>query len=191
MIKIIEQPFGGLLLLEPQLHEDKRGNFLESFNKIEFERLVGDKVNFVQDNQSLSFRGVLRGLHYQRPPMAQAKLVRVIQGEIFDVVVDLRQDSSSFGQWYGTYLSATNRRQLWIPEGFAHGFYTLTDTAECFYKVTSYYSQTHEQALLWSDPTIAIKWPLMGTPIMSEKDLAASPLNQLLNSTLTAKGSEL
>ena len=184
MLKIIDAPLNGILLFETQVYEDNRGYFFESFNKNEFESLIGDKVNFVQDNQSLSYQGVLRGMHFQQPPMAQAKLVRAIQGEVFDVVIDLRRGSSSFGQWYGTHLTAENRRQLWIPEGFAHGFYTLSKTAECHYKVTNYYSQHDERILHWNDPEIGIKWPFSTSPIVSEKDANAKLLADYLNSNL-------
>ena len=145
-----------VLLIEPQVFGDDRGFFFESFNQNKFEEAVKRKINFVQDNHSKSVKGVLRGLHYQLPPKAQGKLVRVIQGEVFDVAVDLRQSSPTFGKWIGEILSADNKKQMWIPEGFAHGFLTLSDTAEFLYKTTDFYSKDHEQAMMWNDETIRI-----------------------------------
>lgn len=167
-----------VLLLEPQTFADDRGFFFESFNHKRFEELTGQQVTFVQDNHSLSHKGVVRGLHYQIAPKAQGKLVRVVQGEIFDVAVDLRKNSPRFGKWMGEVLSATNRRQLWIPEGFAHGFQTLSETAEVLYKTTDYWSAIHERSLKWDDAAIGVAWPHPETSLLSEKDKAAPPLAQ-------------
>ncbi len=158
-----------VILLEPRVFGDDRGFFFESFNQAKFEAAIGRSVNFVQDNHSRSARNVLRGLHYQvRQP--QGKLVRVVQGEVFDVAVDLRKSSPSFGQWVGEILSADNKKQLWIPEGFAHGFVVLSETAEFLYKTTDYYAPEHERCLLWSDPSLGIAWPIEGKPALSAKD---------------------
>jgi dTDP-4-dehydrorhamnose 3,5-epimerase len=162
-----------VLLIEPQVFGDDRGFFFESFNQERFEKAVGKKINFVQDNHSKSVKGVLRGLHYQLPPKAQGKLVRVIQGEVFDVAVDLRQSSPTFGKWVGEIISGENKKQMWIPEGFAHGFLTLTDTAEFLYKTTDFYSPEHEESILWNDKTIAVQW-LGSDFILSEKDKYAN-----------------
>lgn len=167
-----------VLLLEPQTFADDRGFFFESFNHKRFEELTGQQVTFVQDNHSLSHKGVVRGLHYQIAPKAQGKLVRVVQGEIFDVAVDLRKNSPRFGKWMGEVLSAANRRQLWIPEGFAHGFQTLSETAEVLYKTTDYWSAIHERALKWDDAAIGVAWPHPEISLLSEKDKAAPPLAQ-------------
>ena len=158
-----------LLLIEPQVFEDERGFFFESFNQKEFEQIVGRKINFVQDNHSNSCKGVLRGMHYQLDPHAQGKLVRVLSGEIFDVAVDLRRKSPTFGKWVGEILSHSNYRQMWIPEGFAHGFLTLSDDVEVLYKTTNFYSQKSERSILWNDPDLKIKWP-HDHPIISDKD---------------------
>jgi dTDP-4-dehydrorhamnose 3,5-epimerase len=159
-----------VILFEPTVFTDERGFFFESFNHKKFEEAVGYSVNFVQDNHSKSTKGVLRGLHYQLPPMAQGKLVRVTQGEVFDVTVDIRKDSPTFGKWVGEKISAENKKQLWVPEGFAHGFLTLSETAEFLYKVTNYYSTEHEQCIAWNDPNIGIDWTLQEQPQLSEKD---------------------
>jgi dTDP-4-dehydrorhamnose 3,5-epimerase len=164
-----------VLILEPQLFGDERGFFFESFRKSRFAEAVGREIEFVQDNHSRSIRNVLRGLHYQTAPHAQGKLVRVISGEIFDVAVDIRPQSRSFGCWTGATLSAANFRQIWVPAGFAHGFVTLSDTAEVMYKTTDYFAPSHERAILWNDPRIAIDWPIEGEPILSGKD-ATAPL---------------
>ncbi|MCE2950696.1 MAG: dTDP-4-dehydrorhamnose 3,5-epimerase [Alphaproteobacteria bacterium] len=164
-----------VLLLEPKVFKDDRGHFFESFNQRLFEDAVGHPVTFVQDNQSFSKMGVLRGLHYQINPSAQGKLVRVLQGEVFDVAVDIRKGSPTFGQWVGALLSAENKHQLWIPEGFAHGFVTLSNTAEFYYKVTNYYSPAHERSLKWNDPSLSINWCYDGVPLLAPKD-AAAPL---------------
>lgn len=164
-----------VLLLEPRVFGDARGFFFESFNARTFAQLTGLRREFVQDNHSRSSRHVLRGLHYQiRQP--QGKLVRVVQGEIFDVAVDLRKSSPSFGQWVGEILSAENKQQLWVPEGFAHGFVVLSETAEVLYKTTDYWAPEHERSLLWNDPALAIDWPFAGEPQLAAKDAAAKPL---------------
>lgn len=166
-----------VVLIEPKVFGDARGFFFESFNLNTFEAATGLRPEFVQDNHSLSARGVLRGLHYQLAPKAQGKLVRVVQGEVFDVAVDIRRDSLTFGHWVGAHLSADNKRQLWVPPGFAHGFLTLSEQAEFLYKTTDYYAPSHERAILWNDPAIAIDWPLGDiSPVLSDKDMAALPL---------------
>jgi len=164
-----------VLILEPKVFGDDRGFFFESFNARAFEQATGFKREFVQDNHSKSAKNVLRGLHYQiQNP--QGKLVRVVQGEVFDVAVDLRKSSKTFGQWVGHILSAENKKQLWVPEGFAHGFLVLSQTAEFLYKTTDYYSPEHERSLLWNDPALGIDWPLDGPPILAAKDATAKPL---------------
>ena len=165
-----------VFLIEPQVFGDERGFFFESFNHARFEQAIGRKVQFVQDNHSKSSKGVLRGLHFQ-DPKPQGKLVRVTQGEVFDVAVDVRKDSNTFGQWVGQVLSAENKRQLWIPEGLAHGFLVLSETAEFLYKTTDYYAPEHECCIIWNDPQLAIDWPLEGAPKLSSKD----QLGQLLS----------
>lgn len=158
-----------VVIIEPRVFADSRGFFLESYNRKAFSAAVGADPEFVQDNHSRSVRGVLRGLHYQvgRP---QDKLVRATFGEIYDVAVDLRKSSPSFGKWIGTVLSAENKLQLWIPKGFGHGFYVISDRAEVQYKATDYYAPEHERTLAWDDPQVAIDWPLTGAPLLSEKD---------------------
>ncbi|MBF24130.1 MAG: dTDP-4-dehydrorhamnose 3,5-epimerase [Pusillimonas sp.] len=168
-MRITPTTLPGVLLIEPRVFEDTRGWFLESFNARQFEAAVGANVQFVQDNLSHSKRHILRGLHYQTP-QAQGKLVQVISGEIFDIAVDLRRSSSTFGQWVGHRLSAESHHQVWIPEGFAHGFLTLSDTANVLYKVTNYYAPECEHTLAWNDPALNIQWPLQGEPVLSEKD---------------------
>jgi len=174
-MKVIESGLGGVLVFEPAVHGDDRGFFFESFREDEFRRAAGPGRPFVQDNHSRSARHVLRGLHYQvsRP---QGKLVRVVSGEIFDVVVDLRRRSPSFGKWMGTTLSAENKRVLWIPEGFAHGFLVTSGAAETVYKATDYYAPECERSLLWNDPALAIAWPLTAEPVLSSKDRAGTGL---------------
>ena len=167
-----------VILLEPKVFGDDRGFFFESFNQQVFEEAIGYSVQFVQDNHSKSQQGVLRGLHYQLPPKAQGKLVRVVHGEVFDVVVDIRQDSPTYGQWVAEILSAENKKQLWIPPGFAHGFLTLSDSAEFLYKTTDYYAPDYERSILWNDPAIGIVWPLNTVPQLSAKDQQAQPLAQ-------------
>jgi len=167
----------GLLIIEPRVIEDERGFFMESFNQRQFEQVLGACVTFVQDNHSRSHRGVLRGLHYQLPPHAQGKLVRCVAGEVFDVAVDVRRTSPTFGQWHGLYLSADNRRQVWIPAGFAHGFLTLSEQADLLYKATDYYAPETERTLAWDDPQLQITWPALAEPLyLSPKDAAAAPL---------------
>ena len=166
-----------VLILEPKVFGDARGFFFESYNKREFHGATGLDVDFVQDNHSRSSRGVLRGLHYQIA-QPQGKLVRCVAGEIFDVAVDLRQGSPTFGRWVGNRLSAENRRQLWIPPGFAHGFLVLSESAEFLYKTTDYYAPEHERCLRWDDPDLAIDWPLLGDPILSVKDQAGKWLRE-------------
>lgn len=158
-----------VVLIEPKVFGDDRGSFFESFNQAKFEAAIGRPVAFVQDNHSRSVKNVLRGLHYQ-VLQPQGKLVRVVQGEVFDVAVDIRKSSFTFGQWVGEILSAENKRQLWVPEGFAHGFVVLSDTAEFLYKTTDYYAPEHERSIAWNDPAIAIQWPIEGEPALSAKD---------------------
>jgi dTDP-4-dehydrorhamnose 3,5-epimerase len=160
-----------VLVVEPRVFGDARGFFYESFNQKAFEAAVGRPLEFVQDNHSRSARDVLRGLHYQLPH-PQGKLVRVVIGEVFDVAVDLRRDSPTFGKWVGERLSAENKRQLWIPEGFAHGFAVLSEDAEFLYKTTDYWHPEHEQCIRWDDPDLAIAWPTSGAPVVSGKDAA-------------------
>jgi dTDP-4-dehydrorhamnose 3,5-epimerase len=169
MQKIVT-PLDGVLVLEPKVFGDARGFFFESFNAHHFETVTGVHNGFVQDNHSRSARGVLRGLHYQiRQP--QGKLVRVVSGEVFDVAVDLRRSSPTFGKWFGDRLSAENKRQLWIPAGFAHGFVVLSESADFLYKTTDYWAPEHERCIAWNDPDLAINWPLDGmTPLVSAKD---------------------
>lgn len=176
-MKVTPTALPGVLILEPKVFGDERGFFLESFNQRAFDEAVGRPVGFVQDNHSRSARGVLRGLHYQLPPHAQGKLVRVVSGAVFDVAVDMRAGSPTFGRWAGTELSAQNQRQLWIPPGFAHGFLVLSDSADFLYKTSSYYAPQAEASVRWDDPALAIDWPLDGlTPLLSAKDAAAPSL---------------
>jgi dTDP-4-dehydrorhamnose 3,5-epimerase len=178
-MKVTNLSIPGVLLIEPQVFRDERGLFFESFNQKEFEEIVGMSVDFVQDNQSYSIKNVLRGLHYQTPPMEQAKLVRVVHGEVFDVAVDIRKNSPTYRQWVGEILSAENRKQLWIPKGFAHGFLTLTDSASLLYKVTSYYSKDCERSILWRDSNIDIDWKNVNNPLLSNKDANAEFLQEV------------
>ncbi|WP_116473694.1 dTDP-4-dehydrorhamnose 3,5-epimerase [Zobellella maritima] len=175
-MNIIKTTIPEVMIIEPKVFGDERGFFFESFNQKVFEDAVGRKVDFVQDNHSRSVKGVLRGLHYQLPPFAQGKLVRVVQGEVFDVAVDIRRGSPTFGKWVGVNLSAENKRQLWIPEGFAHGFVTLSETAEFLYKTTNYYAPSHDRSVLWNDPALAIDWPVSFIPTLSDKDIKAALL---------------
>lgn len=166
-----------VLILEPKVFGDDRGFFFESFNTKAFERATGLKREFVQDNHSKSAKNVLRGLHYQiQKP--QGKLIRVTQGEVFDVTVDLRKSSKTFGQWIGVLLSAENKKQVWVPEGFAHGFVVLTETAEFLYKTTDFYAPEYERSLLWNDQTIGIEWPVDGEPKLSAKDAVAKRFSE-------------
>jgi len=174
-VKAIATALGQVLVIEPAVFGDGRGAFFESWNKRSFDALVGRGVDFVQDNHSSSAGGVLRGLHYQ-VRQAQGKLVRVIAGEVFDVAVDLRRSSKTFGRWVGERLSAQNRRMMWIPEGFAHGFLVLSESAEFLYKTTDYYAPEHERTLLWNDPALGIAWPLSGDPVLKPRDAAGLPL---------------
>lgn len=159
-----------VILFEPRVFGDDRGFFFESFNERVFFEVIGEKYQFVQDNHSRSSRGVLRGLHYQLPPNAQGKLVRVVVGEVFDVAVDIRKGSPTFGRWVGEILSATNKRQLWIPPGFAHAFISLSDFTEFLYKTTDFYTPSAERCIRWDDVDIGIQWPYEGVPILSVKD---------------------
>lgn len=174
-MQTVQTAIPGLLIIEPKVFGDARGFFFESFNQKVFEQLVGRSGSFVQDNHSRSVQHVLRGLHYQiKQP--QGKLVRVLAGEVFDVAVDIRKSSPTFGQWDGVVLSAENKRTLWIPEGFAHGFAVLSDYAEVLYKTTDYWAPQYERSILWNDTDLAIDWQLGGnTPILSKKDQEATP----------------
>lgn len=174
-MKVTSLAIPDVLLFEPNVFGDERGFFYESFNQKVFEDAVGKPVQFVQDNHSKSVRGVLRGLHYQIKQV-QGKLVRVVQGEVFDVAVDLRQSSPTFGKWVGAHLSASNRAQLWIPEGFAHGFVVLSESAEFLYKTTDYWAPEHERSLAWNDADVAIEWPISEPPTLSAKDTNAKSL---------------
>lgn len=166
-----------VVLIEPKVFGDERGFFFESFNQARFEEAIGKPVQFVQDNHSRSVKNVLRGLHYQIQ-QPQGKLVRVVQGTVLDVAVDLRKSSNTFGQWVGEILSAENKRQLWIPEGFAHGFIVLSETAEFLYKTTDYYAPAYERCIVWNDPVIGIRWPNDFQPQLSAKDQAGLSLAQ-------------
>ncbi|WPC05486.1 dTDP-4-dehydrorhamnose 3,5-epimerase [Pseudomonas benzenivorans] len=174
-MKVIQTELPGVLILEPKVFGDERGFFYESFNARAFAEATGLNPEFVQDNHSRSQRGVLRGLHYQ-VQQAQGKLVRVTAGEVYDVAVDIRRASPTFGRWVGVQLSAENKRQLWVPEGFAHGFLVLSEFAEFLYKTTDYYAPTHERCIRWDDTTLAIDWPLTQAPQLSAKDQAGLTL---------------
>jgi dTDP-4-dehydrorhamnose 3,5-epimerase len=176
-MKVAATAIPDVLLLEPTIYEDERGFFFESFNQKRFADAAGLNIRFVQDNHSRSVKRVLRGLHYQiRRP--QGKLLRVTAGEVFDVAVDLRRSSSTFGKYVGTVLSAANKKQLWIPEGLAHGYLVLSDAAEVLYKTTDYYSPEDERCLIWNDPDVGIDWPKDGAPILSAKDRLGLPLSK-------------
>ena len=171
MISFKQLTIPEVFLIEPQVFNDERGFFFESYNQSEFENAINRKVTFVQDNHSKSSKGVLRGLHYQDNPCQQAKLVRVIQGEIWDIAVDIRKESDSYGQWVAENLSAENKKQLWIPEGFAHGFYVLSETAELVYKVNHLYSKKHERTIHWKNNPFNIEWPIVDNLVLlSKKD---------------------
>lgn len=173
-MKVTPTDLPEVLVIEPAVHGDARGFFMESFNQRAFDAAVGSHVDFVQDNHSRSARGVLRGLHFQLPPHAQGKLVRVTRGAVFDVAVDMRRGSLRFGRWVGVELSADNHRQLWIPPGFAHGFLVISDEADFLYKTTDYYAPECEGAVRWDDPTLAVAWPELGLPArISNKDASA------------------
>ena len=174
-MNIIQTKIADVLIIEPRVFEDNRGFFYESYNEKAFIEKAGIATHFVQDNHSRSTQNVLRGLHYQiQNP--QGKLVRVVVGAVFDVAVDLRKSSPTFGQWVGSLLSAENKRQLWVPVGFAHGFYVVSEVAEVLYKTTDYYAPQHERCVHWNDPELAIEWSLIGDPVVSAKDQAGQPL---------------
>jgi dTDP-4-dehydrorhamnose 3,5-epimerase len=175
-MKVTPLAIPDVLLIEPKVFGDDRGFFFESFNQQSFNEAIGLDVNFVQDNHSKSAKNVLRGLHYQLPPKAQGKLVRVVAGEVFDVAVDVRKGSPTFGQWVGQVLSAENKLQMWVPAGLAHGFLVLSSSAEFLYKTTDYYAPEYERSIAWNDPALAIEWPLTGgAAVLSAKD-AIAPL---------------
>ncbi|MGR2836018.1 dTDP-4-dehydrorhamnose 3,5-epimerase [Vibrio vulnificus] len=178
-MKVIDTHIADVKIIEPTVFGDERGFFMETWNQKRFEELVtGKPTTFVQDNHSKSKKGILRGLHYQ-PQNTQGKLVRVVSGEVFDVAVDIRKGSPTFGQWVGEYLSAENKRQLWIPEGFAHGFYVTSDEAEFVYKCTDYYNPKAEVSIKWNDENLAIEWPISTEPLLSEKDAQAQQLTKI------------
>ena len=174
-MRVTPTAIADVLVIEPKVFADARGFFFESFNRRDFAQATGIDAEFVQDNHSRSVRNTLRGLHYQIQH-AQGKLVRVVAGELFDVAVDLRRKSPSFGKWVGNLLSAENKRMLWIPAGFAHGFVVLSETADFLYKTTDYWTPQHERTLLWNDPDLCIAWPLAGEPILAPKDQAGKRL---------------
>ena len=174
-MKAISTAIPDILIIEPKVFGDDRGFFFESFNHRQFAEITGRDVDFVQDNHSRSAKGVLRGLHYQIS-LPQGKLVRVVQGEVFDVALDIRRNSPTFGLFVALELSADNKRMLWIPEGFAHGFMVLSDTAEFLYKTTDYWAPEFERSIAWNDPAIGIQWPIQGDPILSTKDQQAKSL---------------
>ena len=175
-MNVIQTAIPDVLIIEPKVFGDTRGFFFESFNARYFAELTGLKTEFVQDNHSRSVKGVLRGLHYQIQ-QPQGKLVRVVSGEVWDVAVDIRSASPTFGQWVGVTLSAENKRQLWIPEGFAHGFVVVSEFAEFLYKTTDYWAPEHERCIVWNDPTLALPWPLEGEPSLSAKDKLGASLD--------------
>ncbi|KWR90149.1 dTDP-4-dehydrorhamnose 3,5-epimerase [Cupriavidus sp. IDO] len=174
-LNVIPTSIPEVLILEPKVFGDSRGFFFESFNLKDFELATGLKRTFVQDNHSRSARNVLRGLHYQIEH-SQGKLIRVVAGEVFDVAVDMRRSSPNFGKWIGITLSSENKRQLWVPEGFAHGFVVTSDEAEFLYKVTDYWHPEHERSLIWNDPDVGIEWPIEGNPILAAKDAVGKKL---------------
>lgn len=177
-MKIITTGIPEVIVFEPRIFGDSRGFFFESFNQQVFEEAVNEKFEFVQDNHSRSSKGVLRGLHYQIQ-QAQGKLVRVVAGEVFDVAVDIRRSSPTFGQWVGQFLSAENKKQMWVPPGFAHGFLVVSESAEFLYKTTDFYAPAHERCISWDDPTIHIEWPDIGMqPLLSAKDQQGLGLDQ-------------
>ena len=179
-----------VILFEPTVFGDARGFFYESYNQKVFHELTGVDASFVQDNHSRSARNVLRGLHYQLPPRAQGKLVRVVAGEVFDVAVDIRKDSPAFGRGVGERLSSDNKRQVWIPPGFAHGFLVMSEYAEFLYKTTDYYAPDCERGILWNDPDLAIPWPLDGEPLLSAKDARNAPLRTIFGNRRTTGQTE-
>lgn len=170
-MRVTPTQLNNAIILDPAVFGDERGFFMESFNARQFAHDAGTDLQFVQDNHSRSARNVLRGLHYQLK-QPQGKLVRVVQGEVFDVAVDLRRSSSTFGKWFGVHLSAQNKRLFWVPPGFGHGFLVLSDSAEFLYKTTNYYAPEHERTIAWNDADLAIAWPLQGEPLLSKKDAA-------------------
>lgn len=173
-MKVTPTAIPGVLILEPKVFGDERGFFLESFNQKAFDEAVGQHVEFVQDNHSRSAKGVLRGLHYQLPPHEQGKLVRVVAGSVYDVAVDLRKGSVSFGHWFAVELSATNHLQLWLPPGMAHGFLVTSESADVIYKTTAFYEPSSERSIRWDDPDLSINWPIgSSVPLISGKDAAA------------------
>lgn len=175
-MKVIDTKIPEVKIIEPAVFGDERGFFMETWQQKKFEELVtGNKTQFVQDNHSKSKKGILRGLHYQTEN-TQGKLVRVVSGEVFDVAVDIRKGSPTYSKWIGVYLSAENKRQLWVPEGFAHGFYVTSDEAEFVYKCTNYYCPSAEHSIIWNDRTLAINWPILGQPELSVKDRNAKCL---------------
>ena len=176
-MQVVQTYIEGLFILEPKVYGDHRGYFLESFNENVFSEIIGKKISFVQDNESLSSKNVVRGLHFQKPPFAQGKLVRVVKGSVLDVVVDLRKKSQTFGKVFTIELSEINKRQFWIPEGFAHGFATFEDNTIFQYKCTSYYSPDNEETILWNDPQLGIDWKI-NEPIISEKDKKGVPFGE-------------
>ena len=178
-MKLFPLTIPDVVLIEPKVFGDERGFFYESFNQAAFNEATGLNVTFVQDNHSKSAQNVLRGLHYQLPPKAQGKLVRVLVGEVFDVAVDIRKNSPTFGRWVGERLSAANKRQMWIPSGFAHGFVVLSESAEFLYKTTNYYAPECERSIFWNDPELRIEWPLIGEPLLSAKDERAPSFEEV------------
>ena len=174
-MKVLRTEIPDVLILEPKVFGDERGFFFESYNKNNFREATGLEVEFVQDNHSRSRRGVLRGLHYQLR-QAQGKIVRVITGEVFDVALDIRRDSPTFGKAVTFQLDAVSKRMAWVPPGFAHGFLVVSDEADVLYKTTDYYAPQHERTILWNDPALGIRWPLQGEPILAEKDRRGTPL---------------
>lgn len=176
-MEVIQTTIPDVLIIEPKVFGDERGFFMESFNEKTFKEKTGVTAQFVQDNHSRSAKNVLRGLHYQIK-QTQGKLVRVVLGEVYDVAVDIRKSSPTFGQWVGCLLSEANKRQFWVPPGFAHGFVVLSDTADFLYKTTDYYAPEYERSILWNDPQINIDWKLTGEPVLSAKDQAGVPLEK-------------
>ena len=178
-LKTEPTPLGGVVIVEPRVLSDDRGFLSESYNRKAFAEVTGFDGDFVQDNHSRSVRGVVRGMHYQLPPDEQGKLVRCVGGEVFDVAVDIRSSSPTFGDWAGAVLSEHNNRQLWVPSGFAHGFMAMSDVADVLYKTTTYYASGAERSIRWDDPAIGIEWPDVGVKaLLSERDLAAPTLDQ-------------
>lgn len=176
-MNLLSTAFGSVMLIEPRVFGDTRGYFFESFNEQRFRELTGSNFVFVQDNESLSAKGVLRGMHYQLPPKAQGKLVRVVRGAVLDVIVDIRPNSETIGQWVAFELSEENHCQVWIPPGFAHGFLTLRDHTVFQYKVTNFWSPEHERCLAWDDPAVNVAWPSDTIPLVSDKDKRGASLN--------------